>query len=107
MTGRFFYRLHFSYHQDGGSMQMDSRPVGLPSEVFEQERPFTMRLKNLSMALVAVSIVHASAALGPLLAQQATGPAGAAAQRAGRADSLATSPDLSGLERRIQSAVKK
>jgi S1-C subfamily serine protease len=66
-----------------------------------------MRPKNLSAALVAVSIVHASGALGPLLARQATGPAGGAAQGAGRADHLATSPDLAGLERRIQSTIEK
>jgi len=45
-----------------------------------------MRLKNLSVALVALSIIHAAGALGPLIAQQATGPTGDTAQSAGRAD---------------------
>ena len=62
--------------------------VGLSTQrsFFEQKRSITMRLKKLFVAVVAVSIVHALGALGPLFAQPAAGPAGNAARGAGRAD---------------------
>jgi hypothetical protein len=64
-----------------------------------------MRLKKLFVVFVTVSMIHFSGALGTLLAQQPPVPAGQLAQRAGRADALATAPDLAALQRRIQSVV--
>jgi serine protease Do len=65
-----------------------------------------MRLKKLFVVFVTVSMVHFSGAVSTLLAQQPPAPAGQLAQRAGRADALATAPDLAALQRRIQSVVK-
>jgi uncharacterized protein (TIGR03790 family) len=50
------------------------------ADVVEQERWFTMRLKKPFVAFVAMSIVHSSLGLGPLVAQPAAGSAGGAAR---------------------------
>jgi S1-C subfamily serine protease len=63
---------------------------------------FTMRPKNLSVALVAMSILHASGALCPLLAQQPSGPAGAHTDDRG-----GSAADLPGFQKRIQTTVEK
>src|SRR5207244_7050511 len=49
-------------------------------------RLFTMRLKKLFIAVVAVSIVHSLGALGPRFAQPVGAPAGNAARGAVRAN---------------------
>lgn len=74
-------------------------------KVLKQSGVFTMRAMKRLLAIGAVWMVHVSGALGPLLAGQ--GLAGGAVQNAGLVDSLATSPDLEGLERRIQSTIEK
>lgn len=50
------------------------------AEVVEQERLFTMRLKTPLVVFIAISIVHFSLGLDPLIAQSAAGPPGGAAR---------------------------
>ena len=61
-----------------------------------------MRPNNLSVALVAMSILHASGALCPLQAQQPSGPAGAHTDDPG-----GSAADLPGFQKRIQTTVEK